>query len=74
MNCEKLSACPFYNDKMPIDQGLGKLIKKKYCENDKTKCARYYVSTTVGKEHVPQNLYPNMYEEAEKIVKTFKKE
>ena len=46
--CEKLSKCPFYNDKMDINKGLGALYKKNYCEGDKTKCARYIVATNLG--------------------------
>lgn len=49
MDCENLAGCPFYNDKMPIDSGLGKLYKQRYCTGDKTKCARYKVCTALGK-------------------------
>jgi hypothetical protein len=68
MSCEKLEQCPFYNDKMPIDSALGRLFKKNYCESDKTRCARYRVTVTLGKEYVPDNLYPNMEEKAESII------
>ena len=66
--CEKLVKCPFYNDKMDMDKGIGKLYKQKYCEGDKTKCARWNVATKVGPTAVPNNLYPNMFEKAEKII------
>jgi hypothetical protein len=69
MQCEKLETCPFYQEKIPIDSSLGKLFKKTYCEGDKTNCARYRVSTTVGKEFVPISLYPNMNEQADQIIK-----
>jgi hypothetical protein len=68
MSCEKLEQCPFYNDKMPIDSALGRLYKKNYCETDKTKCARYKVAVSLGKEYVPDNLYPNMDEKAVGII------
>ena len=67
--CENLAACPFYNDKMDINSGIGALYKRKYCENDKNSCARYKVATTVGKEYVTPQLYPNMDDAAEKIIK-----
>ena len=38
--CEKLEKCPFYQGKMSMDSGLGSMYKKKYCEGDKTTCAR----------------------------------
>ena len=66
--CEKLLTCPFYNDKMDMEKGLGKIYKQNYCEGDKTKCARYIVATTLGKDFVPVSLYPNMNETAERII------
>lgn len=68
MGCEKLERCPFYNDKMDIESGLGKLYKRRYCEGEKTQCARYMVLTKLGEKFVPVDLYPNMHERAEKII------
>lgn len=68
--CDFLAGCPFYNDKMKIDSGIGGIYKKKYCEGDKTICARYKVATTVSKEAVPANLFPNMMERALEIINT----
>lgn len=67
--CEKLGGCPFYNDKMPMDKGLGSIYKKKYCEGNKTNCARYMVAKELGKEHVPITLYPNMQGYAASVIK-----
>ena len=67
--CEKFEKCPFYNDKMPCDTGLGAMYKQKYCEGDKNKCARYIVSTTCGPQFVDNNLYPNMQDKAIEIRK-----
>ena len=66
--CEKLKACPLYNDKMPCDSGIGAMYKKKYCEGDKTQCARYTVATKCGPQFVDNNLYPNMAAKAEEIL------
>ena len=66
--CENLTNCPFYNDKMNINIGLGALYKRKYCEGDKTTCARYRVASAVGKEYVTPLLYPNMDAKAEEII------
>lgn len=70
--CEKLSKCPFYNDKMDINKGVGAMYKKKYCEGDKTICARYIVATQLGSEYVG-NLYPNMNDAANKLLAEHKK-
>jgi hypothetical protein len=73
MSCENLQGCPFYNDRMSMEKGLGSLYKKKYCEGDKTLCARYKVGSTIGKEFVPADLYPNMFDRAEKIIQEHQK-
>ena len=58
--CEKLPKCPFYQGEMTTDSGLGAIYKKKYCETDKTLCARYMIATTLGPEYVNNHIYPNM--------------
>lgn len=71
--CEKLEKCPFYQGKMSMDSGLGSMYKKKYCEGDKTICARYIVATTLGPEYVTESLYPNMSDAAKRILEQNKK-
>lgn len=68
MKCEFLHGCPFYNDKMDIESGIGKMYKNRYCLGDKTECARYIVREKLGPEFVPVNLYPNMHEKADGII------
>lgn len=68
MVCEKLKGCPFYNDKMDIESGLGRLYKRRYCEGDKTQCARYMVFTSLGGKFVPIDLFPNMQKRAKEII------
>lgn len=66
--CEKLAKCPFYQGKMDINSGLGRMYKTKYCEGNKTTCARYIVATQLGPEYVTDKLYPNMTAAAEKLL------
>lgn len=73
MMCEKFEKCPFYQEKMPCDSGIGAMYRKRYCEGDKTLCARYQVSTKCGPEFVTNNLYPNMHAQAEEILKQHSK-
>ena len=68
MACEKLPNCPFYNDKMPIDKGLGAVYRKTYCDAGDKTCARYMVATSVGPQSVPLDLFPNMASRAEQII------
>lgn len=73
MECENFAGCPFFNDKMDIESGMGKIYKQKYCLGDKTLCARYMVSSQLGKAAVPSNLYPNMIEKAKEILEQAQK-
>ena len=58
---------------MDCDKGVGAMYKKRYCEGDKTKCARYIVSTQCGPEFVTNRLYPNMDKKAQEILTQHKK-
>ena len=49
------------------------MYRKKYCEGDKTLCARYKVATQLGPEYVTDRLYPNMDAQADKILAENKK-
>lgn len=71
--CEKLAKCPFYQGQMKMDSGIGAMYKKKYCEGDKTICARYMIATTVGPEFVTTSIFPNMTDQAKKIISQNKK-
>jgi hypothetical protein len=67
-DCECLPGCLFFNDKMADSTGLGKIYKKKYCQGDNSKCARYMVFKKLGKQMVPPDLYPNMIEQAQGLL------
>lgn len=74
MNCIKLNGCPFYNDKIQVEHGIGLIFKKKYCKGNFELCARYKVMQEAGEEYVPANLYPNMMDIAVDIIAKAKKE
>ncbi len=61
-SCEKLAGCPFFNDKMSGSSATAAMLKQKYCQGDKTACARYIVSAALGKDKVPADLYPHQAE------------
>ncbi|WP_418790709.1 hypothetical protein [Phosphitispora sp. TUW77] len=67
-DCECLQGCPFFNDKMPMDSGIGALYKRNYCKGDNTRCARYMVFKALGKPKVPNDLYPNNLDKATKLI------
>lgn len=72
MGCAKLQGCPIYNDRMPMEHGIGSIFKKKYCNSNYHLCARYKIIREAGESFVPANLYPNMLDIAETIIASAK--
>lgn len=68
-DCKFLKGCIFFNDQMPVESEMGATYKKQYCLGDSSNCARYMVATSVGREKVPGNLYPDMKIEAKLIIR-----
>jgi hypothetical protein len=67
-DCEKIQGCLFFNDKLADAPALADMMKQKYCKGDNSKCARYIVCIALGKENVPDNLFPSMLDRAEQIL------
>lgn len=72
MQCVNLENCPFYNDNMPMQKGIGSIFKKKYCEGSSEFCARYMVLSELGPDYVTSSLYPNMTDIAAKLIQDVK--
>ncbi len=67
-NCEKLSACAFFNDRLSNMPSVSGLLKQTYCLGDKTKCARYKVSN--AGVSVPEDLFPNDLSRALRLLRS----
>ncbi len=70
--CELLYTCVFFNDgmaKMPISAAY---FKNNFCGVDNSKCARYIVYKTLGKEKVPADMYPTELQRAGRLVSNIK--
>jgi len=68
-DCEIISACLFFNDKMKDQPGQAELFKRRYCKGgEKDNCARYMVRNALGKEKVPTDLFPNQVEKAKALI------
>ncbi|HHY04396.1 MAG TPA: hypothetical protein GX534_04340 [Thermoanaerobacterales bacterium] len=68
MKCKNLKGCPFFNDTMADMPSTAEMFKKSYCLDDPSECARYIVSNKLGKEYVPDNLFPNQHDRAQKLI------
>lgn len=67
-DCEMLSKCIFFNDKMQNMPVMATVMKKKYCQGDFSKCARYLVCKALGREKVPSDLTPSQEDRAHKLL------
>ncbi|RII25397.1 MAG: hypothetical protein CXR31_14490 [Geobacter sp.] len=67
-DCELLKTCIFFNDKMQNMPSTAEVIKLRYCNGDYTDCARFTIFKAVGREKVPQDLFPNQIEKAREII------
>ena len=57
MKCEKLTRCEFFNDELAAMPAVCGLLKQTYCLGDKTRCARYQLSS--AGLAVPPDLFPD---------------
>ena len=66
--CEMIAKCIFFNDKMANMPAMAAMMKKKYCQGDNARCARYVVCKAKGREAVPGDLTPAQMERAQAII------
>ena len=66
--CECLTECPFFKDKMINRPGTAEIYKDEYCRKDNSRCARYLVFRKLGKQKIPPGLFPNQIKKARKII------
>ncbi len=74
--CPNLERCPFFHDRLKNMPATAELLKNEYClghGKHYTECARYKVASTLGKEFVPPDLFPNQEERALEIIEANKK-
>jgi hypothetical protein len=67
-DCEKMQSCLFFNNELSDMPALAEIMKQKYCKGDYSKCARYIVCIALGKDQVPEYLFPAMLERAQQII------
>ncbi|MGA1821378.1 MAG: hypothetical protein ACMUIG_02490 [Thermoplasmatota archaeon] len=67
-DCDYLSTCPFFNDRMDYIPEKAEQMKNGYCRRAGEGCARYMVLNAIGRENVPSDLYPMQLIRAEKLI------
>ncbi len=68
VECELLSSCVFFNDKMADMPTTAEMMKNRLCRGNKLECARYMFSQQLGRVKIPLDLYPNDIERAKVIM------
>lgn len=72
MECELCSSCSFCRKSMGELNGTLKYVRSKYCKKNSEDCARYIVYKALGRDRVPDDLFPGEKERAFKIIERFK--
>jgi hypothetical protein len=57
-DCEFLSLCPFFNDKMENMSSAADMMKKLYFKWRYSHCAMYTVVMALGRKKIPSDLFP----------------
>lgn len=66
--CDKLTTCIFYTDRMDDMPAAAELMKMKYCLGEFEICARHRVEARLGSTCVPKSLCPEESALADRIV------
>lgn len=66
--CECLAKCIFFNDKMASMPAMASLMKRRYCQEDNSNCARWIVRSALGPTNVPVDLFPNQMDRARSLI------
>ena len=66
--CDYTKTCVFFNELMADMPSSVAAYKKRYCQGDFQRCARYMAREALGVDAVPLNLFPNQQERMAKIL------
>ena len=66
--CELISTCPFYMGHLKGNEKDISELQEKYCKNNNLHCARYMVFMALGRENMPEELFPHQKERAYELI------
>ena len=67
-DCQLLSRCLFFNDRMANMPSTSNVFKMMYCNDNYSACARFMVRSECGSDQVPEDLFPNQTDRAKTIL------
>lgn len=62
--CEYINSCPFFSGKLAKKDVEIEQLKQEYCRTNSLHCARYIIAIALGKNAMPEDLYPHEKEVA----------
>ena len=68
MDCPNLPQCPFFNLAMTDMPATAAGLKEQFCRGDFERCARRKVALTLGRQHVPLDMFPDDFGQADRIL------
>jgi hypothetical protein len=66
--CELINTCPFYNGQLQGDLRQIEEMKDKYCRKNNLNCARYMIFIALGREKMPEGLFPHQKNKAYELI------
>lgn len=68
MECECLTTCPFFHNRMRNMPTTAQLLRRQYCLGDWEACARCMIVRAIGRDAVPDDLYPDQTRRASELI------
>ena len=69
ITCELQEECLFFHNKIAVMPSTSIALKTKYCkEGACSACAIYIVFKKLGKEKIPENLFPNQLDKVRELL------
>lgn len=68
MVCELAGSCPRFNDRASCTPEILALYRVRYCKGSFGDCARYAVYQALGRDAVPDDMFPNDALSAQRLI------
>lgn len=67
--CELQGDCVFLAEHRYLMPSTVTMVRQRYCDWNRNACARYFVSTAIGRDFVPPDMLPYQQDRARQIIK-----
>jgi hypothetical protein len=74
VKCNLVEKCEFFNDRLKDMPAMSEVLKERFCMREHKACARYLVFLEVGRDKIPENLFPNNIEKVAKLLSEAKED